>query len=252
MKVKKQIEEITTYPGTIERDIEETLHNFIKSKFTNNQILKIIKKFAMDEFFLDIRDIDNSALLEYWRDAGLGYDIVIEDPKFNVMEKKFFWTALMYTIIKKNYKLKKYDDLEFLKFNNDYYFFDYELKDYVGYISCFKLKDIISSRSPTPIKKSALCVSFSAVDTQLKGRGYGKKMYLAIIDDAGCLVSDTGLYDESLNIWVNVLPKLVKYVGYIDESYNLKKIRRGDIPKLDKVQRFFATNDPSFLKEPLK
>jgi hypothetical protein len=127
MKVKKQIEEITTYPGTIERDIEETLHNFIKSKFTNNQILKIIKKFAMDEFFLDIRDIDNSALLEYWRDAGLGYDIVIEENTLENFQKMYGANEIK-KILKSFYPLNQ-DSFEFINGEKSVEYYWSELKN---------------------------------------------------------------------------------------------------------------------------
>jgi hypothetical protein len=65
-------------------------------------------------------------------------------------------------------------------------------------------------------------------------------------------LSDTGLYPESLNIWVNVLPKYVKYVGFVDINGDLKKMK-GPIEKYsDTIERFFATNDPSFLKLPIE
>jgi GNAT superfamily N-acetyltransferase len=131
-------------------------------------------------------------------------------------------------------------------YENNYYFFDPLLKDIIGIVFCSDISEYHLSNYP--IKKTALCVNVSAVDKAFKGQGYGKKMYLAVIDHAGCLLSDQSLYNESLNIWVNVLPKYVNYVGYVDKFLKLKKIKQPLEDKKDEISRFFATNDPSFLK----
>jgi hypothetical protein len=246
MKIKKEIEEISFYGGKMGRDIEDTLYNVIDNALKESKIIKELINFAKEEFFLDLSDIDPSELYEYWRGAGQGYGVKIKKNKLKKLKERYFWSAFMYRLAKNNFKLKKSQGLEFLEIQNDYFFFDPELKDYVGFMVCSKLGK--SAWTTNAIKKSALCVNTSAVDKAFHGLGYGKKMYLAVIDDAGCLLSDTGLYESSLNIWVNVLPKYVKYVGYVDDEDNIQKISGNVGLKQYHIKRFFATNDPSFFK----
>jgi len=246
MKVKKEIEEISLYQGTLSRDIEDSLYNVIDNALKQSKIIKELIKFAKKEFFLDLSDIDPSELYEYWEDAAQGYGAKIKKNKLKKLKERYFWSAFMYRLVKNNFKLKNSQGLEFLEIQNDYFFFDPEIEDYIGFMTCSKLKD--SSQTTNAIKKSALCVNFSAVDKAFHGYGYGKKMYLAVIDDAGCLLSDISLYESSLNIWVNVLPKYVKYVGYIDDEDNIQKISSDVGLKQYDIKRFFATNDPSFFK----
>jgi len=246
MRIKKEIDEISFYQGTLSRDIEDSLYNVIDNALKQSKIIKELIKFAKEAFFLDLSDIDPSELYEYWEDAAQGYGAKIKKNKLKKLKERYFWSAFMYRLAKNNFKLKNSQGLEFLEIQNDYFFFDPEIEDYIGFMTCSKLKN--SSQTTNAIKKSALCVNTSAVDKAFHGSGYGKKMYLAVIDDAGCLLSDTSLYDSSLNIWVNVLPKYVKYVGYIDDEDNIQKIS-GDVGlKQYHIKRFFATNDPSFFK----
>lgn len=249
MKIKKEIEEIGFYQGSLSRDIEDSLYNVIDNALKENKIIKELIKFAKEEFFLDLSDIHPRDLYDYWTDAAQGYGAKIKKNKLKKLKERYFWSAFMYRLTKDNFKLKKFEGLEFIEIQNDYYFFDPEIKDYIGFITCSKLKD--SSQTTRAIKKSALCVSTSAVDKAFQGYGYGKKMYLAVINDAGCLLSDTSLYDSSLNIWVNVLPKYVEFTGYVDEEDNLRKISGRMDMKAGGIKRFFATNDPSFLKRPI-
>jgi ribosomal protein S18 acetylase RimI-like enzyme len=233
----------------MDRDIEEGLYRVLDNALKNRKIIKELIKFAKEEFFLDLSNISPDELYHYWEQGGQSYTFKVKKTKLKKLEERYFWSAFMYKLVKNNFKLKKFEDLVFFEINNDYYFFDPDIEDYVGFISCGKLKD--SSQTTNAIKKSALCVNTSAVDKAFQGSGYGKKMYLAIINDAGCLLSDTSLYDSSLNIWANVLPKYIKYVGYVDESDNLRKISGRMDTKAGGIKRFFATNDPSFLKRPI-
>jgi hypothetical protein len=248
MKIKKQIEEISLYSGTLERTVENDIIEFLNEKLSNRQILNKLRKFA-SKLFIDLSSVDDYELSDYWKKVEIsGYvpKKYIKEKKLIILTKNFFWSSFIYYLAKNTMGLKKYDDLEYLKKNDIYFFFDSVLEDYVGFIKCNKLKDIISLK--IPIKKSALVVYVSAIHPTFKGKGYGKKMYLAVIEDAGCLISDQGLYSESLNIWVNVLPKNVNYVGFIDDEGNLRKIK-GPIGNYSNIiKRFFATNDLSFLK----
>lgn len=250
MKVKKEVDEIAVYSGVLDREIEDSLYDVINKAVKKSKIVKELISFAKQEFFIDLSNVDHEDLESYWEQGGNSSFLEIKNKKHKKLEQRFFWSAFMFRLVKKYLKLKKFEELLFFSIQDNYFFFDGELKDYVGFIKCSKLKDKDFFQSP--IKKSALCVDISAVDKAFKGMGYGKKMYLAVIEDAGCLLSDTGLYPESLNIWVNVLPKIVEYVGYIDEYGNLKKITNKNNFDRGDVKRFFATNDISFLKAPIQ
>lgn len=249
MKVKKEIEEISLFQGTLSRDIEDSLYNVIDNALKETKIIKELIKFAKEEFFLDLSDIHPRDLYDYWTDAAQGYGAKIKKNKLKKLKERYFWSAFMYRLVKNNFKLKNSQGLEFLEIQNDYFFFDPEIEDYIGFMTCSKLGK--SAWTTKAIKKSALCVNTSAVDKAFHGSGYGKKMYLTVIDDAGCLLSDISLYESSLNIWVNVLPKYVKYVGYVDDEDNIQKISGNMGSKASEIKRFFATNDPSFLKGPI-
>jgi hypothetical protein len=249
MIVKRQIGEISLYGGVLERTVESEIIQFLNRKISEREVINKLRKFA-SKLGIDLSSVDDYELSDYWGDVeNNGTVPKIKKKKLVGLTKNSFWSSFIYYLVKTNFKLKTYDDLEFLKKNDNYYFFDSVLEDYIGYMACTELRDI---GSYFPIKKSALVVNSSALHRAFKGSGYGKKMYLAVIEDAGCLLSDTGLYSESLNIWVNVLPKNVEYVGYIDAENNLRKLR-GPIDKYSQnIQRFFATNDPSFLKSPIQ
>jgi hypothetical protein len=248
MKVKKEIEEISFYSGVLDRSIGFSLFEIIKREIKTKKIIDYTLKFAKENFVVDLTEFFNKKELLEVIELGTTESFTTKNKKLEFLEKRVFWSSLMYKIVKDNFKLKKYGELEYWHHTRCYFFFDRDLQDYIGFISYNKLEDILSD-GYYPIKKSAICVSTSAIDKAFKGMGYGKKMYLAVIEDAGCLLSDTGLYPDSLNIWVNVLPKVVKYTGYVSELGTLVKISgRMDIQQ-GNIRRFFATNDPSFLKK---
>jgi hypothetical protein len=251
MIVKRQIGEISLYSGVMDRTVESEIIGLLNMKLSGREIINKLRKFA-SRLAIDLSTVDDNELLDYWGDVeNNGTVPKVKKKKLVGLTKNSFWSSFIYYLVKTNFKLKKYDDLEFIKKNNNYYFFDADIEDYIGFIVCDQLKDI-GQRFKFPIKKSASVVVSSAIHGAFKGQGYGKKMYLAVIEDAGCLLSDTGLYPESLNIWVNVLPKYVKYVGFVDINGDLKKMK-GPIEKYsDTIERFFATNDPSFLKLPIE
>jgi hypothetical protein len=105
--------------------------------------------------------------------------------------------------------------LENLTSTITYWFFDPEIKDFIGRIS---VSD--NENYPSPSYQ----VGVSSVDPVFIGRGYGNKMYLTVLNDCEYLISDTVLFNDSLNIWTNVLPKYVNvWARYGDEFIPIKK-----------------------------
>ena len=157
---------------------------------------------------------------------------------------------LTYHLAKLYLKVKNIGELECYiekdSFGRTYYFFDPELEICIGYITC---KNISGDYHSIRLPNDSYTVSTSQVDEGLSGRGYGKQMYFAIIEDVQVLLSDTMLYTDSLNIWVNVLPKYV-YVGAIIEDKKKPRILTPKTPILDHdyVVRYFATKNPDYIK----
>jgi len=159
--------------------------------------------------------------------------------------------SLAYYLIKNLYGLKKMGNLEVWKNKSsdsffgdtEYVFFDPELEISIGRITGEKN---ISN------KMKFWSISTSSVDKGLIGRGYGKEMYLALLDDVKILSSDRTLYGDSLNIWVNVLPKYVPVYAEINDGVFDKFVKIGprtNLLKHDKVERYYATkNEKDFQK----
>ena len=101
------------------------------------------------------------------------------------------------------------------------------------------------------LPKNSYRVTGSEVDAEFKGSGYGKEMYYSLIEDFDLLASDRYLYDNSLNIWVNVLPKKYHVFAVLKNSNkNLVKITpKSKLPDVEKVIRYVVVKDPSILME---
>jgi len=157
---------------------------------------------------------------------------------------------LGYFMAKKFLKLRMLGELEcYVKkgslFSKTYYFFDPELEICVGYINCTSLD---GEYGGIYIPRNSYSITTSQVDEGLIGRGIGKQMYLSVLEDVDVLLSDTMLYTDSLNIWVNILPKYV-YVGALFHEKKPKRILpKTPVLKHQDVLRYFATKNPELIK----
>lgn len=130
-------------------------------------------------------------------------------------------------------------------YGKTYYFFDHELEICVGYINCISLD---GEYGGVYIPRNSYNITTSQVDEGLIGKGIGKQMYLSVIEDVDVLLSDTMLYTDSLNIWVNILPKYV-YVGALFHEKKPKRILpKTPVLKHEDVLRYFATKNPKLIK----
>jgi hypothetical protein len=149
---------------------------------------------------------------------------------------------LCYFLAKEFFKLKKGVDLEYVyienKWDSTYFFFDPEIEEIVGRMD---VGTDITFETPFSKKNSAK-VEFSALDKYSKGQGHGKNMYLTLLKLYNIIYSDETLYQDSLNIWVNVLPNYSNTHGYLSMSGEAKKLESIKNVKLSKVARFFASN----------
>ena len=157
---------------------------------------------------------------------------------------------LAYYMAKKYLKVEMLGNLECYiwkrsVFGKVYYFFDPELEICVGYINCSTSDGFLGG---IDFPNNTYSINTSQVDEGLKGGGYGKQMYLSVLEDVDYLLSDRMLYNDSLNIWVNVLPKYVYVFALFDYKKPVRITPKTPVLKHDDVLRYFATKNPKVLK----
>jgi hypothetical protein len=199
------IKEVTTPEGKYEAEPLNDFFNLFDSlnpKFSQKKVSKMVRKYLETNVGVDTSKISDENIYEYF--SKLRWD-----EKIKGIPKVFYnigvVSGLSYFLAKNFLKLKKtpyglVHYLEEMSSTINYWFFDPEIKDFIGRISVSKNFDY-----PSPSYQ----VMISSVDPVFIGRGYGSKMYLTILNDCEYLLSDTILYKDSLNIWVNFLPKYV-------------------------------------------
>ena len=162
----------------------------------------------------------------------------------------FVWCLTKFNETQKIKSSKFY--LEYFKVNEfdyvNYYFFDPKFKIYIGFLN------VEETRPNKLFPRNTYKVSLSMIETTLIGQGYGKSMYLSVIDDVDCLLSDEYLYKGSANIWINVLWRYYESVGFYDRNWQeyLKLPLQYDRNWADRVAYFFASKNPDLIKKLLK
>jgi hypothetical protein len=193
------------------------IFNPSNSKFSEKKMSKLVRNYLENKVGLDTSKISDEKIYNYF--SKIAYT-----EKIRGIPKDFYnigvISGLSYFLAKNFFKLKKTPyglvyHLENLTSTITYWFFDPEIKDFIGRIS---VSD--NENYPSPSYQ----VGVSSVDPVFIGRGYGNKMYLTILDDCEYLISDTLLYKDSLNIWTNILPKYANvWARHGDEFLPIKK-----------------------------
>jgi hypothetical protein len=169
-------------------------------KFSEKKMSKLVRNYLENKVGLDTSKMSDEKIYNYF--SKIAYT-----EKIKGIPKDFYnigvISGLSYFLAKNFFKLKKTPyglvyHLENSTSTITYWFFDPEIKDFIGKISVTD-----NENYPSPSYQ----VGVSSVDPVFIGRGYGTKMYLTILDDCEYLISDTLLYKDSLNIWTNILPK---------------------------------------------
>lgn len=214
------IKEVSTPEGKYEADpLSEffNLFDYHNSKFSQKKMSKMVRKYLETNVGVDTSKISDENIYEYfsklrWNEKIKGIPKVFYN--IGVVSGLSYFLAKNFLKLKKTpYGLVHY--LEEMTSTINYWFFDPEIKDFIGRISVSKNFDF-----PSPSYQ----VMISSVDPVFIGRGYGSKMYLTILNDCEYLLSDTILYKDSLNIWVNFLPKYVNvWARWGDEFRPIKK-----------------------------
>lgn len=231
----KFLMEIDRNPGHYDADPIYDLFEFYKNTLSKKQRIDSFKDFYK-KIFGKKTELKNDEILNYFLSQ--------EDVEPAEIAKKGFVSSFAYYIAKNYFDLKQGIEIQYLvnedkifTKSKDYYFFDPQLKIFVGkiYTSKIDLKD-----------KTFYKVQISATDEELIGTGYGTKMYLTLIDKLDYLASDTTLFSGAYRMWKHVLPKYVNVWGVYENrsgyGYNFDKLNPGERKSVRKYDFFIASS----------
>ena len=230
----KLLSEINIQQGTWEMtDSYVDIFTIIKERVDDKKIKNAVKDYIKNELGYSLTKFKGSDAKDYLELFPDNFTFDNNIP--SELKTKDVLSNLAFYFAKRFLKLKKmrglYCFIEITRWGSkQYFFFDPELD--------------------VKFPKNSWSVSTSGLDSEAKGTGLGKEMYLAVIDDVDVLFSDNFLYLDSLNIWVNVLPKYV-YVGAIfnDTDKTPKKLSpKTKVIDPEYVKRYFATKRPELIK----
>lgn len=221
----------------------DDIFSLIANKLGKGKIKKYIKTYFKDVVGYKLDDSELSDVVN-----NFNWIELTNLPK-NLRNKDIL-PNLAYFLVKNVFGLSRLGSLEVYKHkvgrgyfgDTEYYFFDPELEISVGKVS--------GEKNTNGVIGKYWAISTSGVDKGLVGRGYGKEMYLAILEDVKILASDRTLYGDSLNIWVNVLPKYVSVFAEFDDGVMDKFVKIGPRTKVldhENVNRYYATKDEKVL-----
>lgn len=237
---QKSLEELTTSGTWGKTDVDSKIFTQVISKIGKSKSIELIRDFFNNVLGKDISKIGDDDLFSY-----IDYGSTDGLPRY--FKNADVISGLGYFLSKKAYRFKTgKHGLDFFKiissFNTTYYyFFDSELELTIGYMATTKFNRGFRHRIYSIFPKGTEKVSLSMIDDKLIGLGYGKNMYLTVLDDVECLMSDDLLYKGSLNIWANVMPKYAKYAGYISSDKKIIKLPTTDKINYKDIDYFFAS-----------
>jgi hypothetical protein len=251
-KQYKVLSEIHIQHGTWDFDDSYiAIFTLIKEKVGEDKIIRVVKDYLKNELGYHLTKFKKSDVENY---VNLFPDDFSFDNKDipQELQTKDVLSNLSYYLVKRFFKLRRLGELEYFIErtswgDRNYFFFDSELEQSIGSITIKKVSDFFGE---VKFPDNSWAVRTAGIDSEAKGTGLGKQMYLAVLDDVDVLFCDSFLYEESLNIWVNVLPKYV-YVGAVFNNIHREPVmisRRKKLPDLESVKRYFATKRPELIK----
>ena len=199
----KLLQEVTVGKGILKADPLSELFDELLNK---SNVIKLTRKYLENVAAPNIDEFHGENLSNYLDSLSSVY---YKEPLPKYYYSPDVVSGLAYFLSKNIFGFKKSYGLNYFITETDherYWFFDPEIKQFVGYIVVKNVSDSDSIGSDSNVKQ----VDFVSIDKVFKGRGYGIKMYLTVLSGVDFLMSDALLYKESLNIWVNVLPKYAK------------------------------------------
>lgn len=232
-KQLKKITEINLSQGVQEFEKSwSVVFDYVNRKFTSKKIKKLIEKYFTEKLGIEISEGDMERII-----ANFPYI----DGDIPELKNQDVLSNLAYFLAKKSEDWFKLGNLGCLKWGYEIYiFFDLELQESIGHIKIQESNNQDYYEVPV--------VYTSSLDKEIKGQGYGKEMYLAILDDIPMLGSDKYLSKESLNIWVNVLPKYVYVIAKLEDRSQYVSMMGKNKPNYTEVERYFATKNKEIFK----
>jgi len=156
---------------------------FLDSKLSTKKISKMTRKYLESHVGLDTSMISDENLYEYfsklkwdWEDKITGIPKYFYRPGI-ISGLSYYFAKNLFKLKKTAYGLVYY--LDELGTYRNYWFFDPEIKDFIG-----RIQIQVNDNFPSPSYQVAL----SSVDKAFIGRGYGNKMYLTILNDCEYLL----------------------------------------------------------------
>jgi hypothetical protein len=186
-------------------DVSPILYFFreIVDKLVNKKykkVIQVVRSFFRNELAIKIDRWDDVKIESYLRDVRLNN--LNQYP--NIFRKSSTIVSLSYHIMKNFLNIQQFEGLEYYKQvdnpNYRFFFFDPEVEELVGFME---------TKKSLSLPGKSMKVVLSAVEKEYVGRGYGSRMYLCVLNQVDYLMSDDTLYPDSLNMWVNYLPKKV-------------------------------------------
>lgn len=239
-----RLNEINVYEGGMgHNESYENILTIIHNKIGGKRFKEEIKDFLKHNIGISPKKHNKEFSYKEYSGVIQGYSYFDKDENNPELISKDVLSNMAYNFAKEYLKVKKLGTLEcYIEKKGgrerEYYFFDPELEMSVGSIRVYKTDNW---------KGDSWNVSLSGVDKEVKGSGIGKSMYSALLDDVDVLFSDTILYEDSLNIWVNVLPKMCYVYALMHGSDRPKRILPSTgILNHEHVRRYFATKDPKY------
>jgi hypothetical protein len=223
------------------------LPNILEDK--SKKVCQLVREFFKYEMGVKINKWSDKLILKYL--TGIKENYISQDFP-HVFKKNSTISSLSYHLAKNLFKINEFQGLEYVKQSEleryRFFFFDPEIEEFVGYFE---------TRKSLQLPGKSMKVLLSAVEQEYIGRGYGSRMYLCVLDQTDYLASDDGLFLDSLNIWVNYLPKKVNVWAELEEvspdnNYEplLVKLSPKTFINPDKIAKLIAssskTNPPTF------
>ena len=199
----KLLQEVNVGKGILKADPLSELFDELLNK---SKVIKLTRKYLENVAAPNIDEFPDEKLSNYLDSLGSVY---YKEPLPKYYYSPDVVSGLAYFLGKNIFDFKKSYGLNYFITSTQYqkyWFFDPEIKQFIGHIVVKNVSDSDDIGSDSTVER----VDFVSIDKAFKGRGYGIKMYLTVLSNVDFLMSDSLLYNESLNIWVNILPKYAK------------------------------------------
>jgi hypothetical protein len=234
--MSNNLTEMQTYTGGFDTNALQHFYKFIFITFDNDKdkVTKLVKRFIKEQLASSTKKVTDSGIWSYIHRLSIGGRDLSSYPKF--LKKTSTHGSLSYFLASNLLQLKESYGLSYFRYKersfHKYFFFDSEIEEFVGLLE-------VSETLTLPY--NSYKVVLSAVEKEYIGRGYGSKMYLTVLNNVDYLKSDQSLYSDSLNIWVNFLPKMVNtWAKLYDDKIPVKTDLKSHInPEL--VDYYFAS-----------